>query len=524
MLRSNSQDGLSLNPEVRRAGVRRSLRVVTLSWVFGSVWATAVSGAPLTLFAHGLKASEFQFGVLSALPFIASLIALPASVVTERTGARKRIFFIGSYLNRILWVPIALLPMWMIHAFGMESATNAMSAFLILLFFMHAGGNAGGPAWTSWMADIVPERSRGKYFSRRRCYGILSAIPAALAVGWLLDRAAVSGGGNVLLVMKWCAIVFMAASVFGMTDIFLFNFVPDVPKAPQRDTSLLTIFAKPMRDPQFLWFAGFVATLVFAVSFMGQFVTLFMIDKLKITNTQTQMMLLVAPMLAQLIVLPVWGAAADRMGKKPVLAIASLGLVPVGLGWCLVSPQQIWLGYVLSALGAALWAGVEVANLNLVLEMAGSSTDDGQKGGSNYVAVNSVIVNVAGCLGGLSSGVIAQLLRNWHWDPNILGLHTITFYEVLFILSGVLRLVAAVAFLPHIHEPKAKATYETLRFMTSNIYNNMFSAIFQPLRYAGLKARDSYIPRKPVVSALNAKTLKLPPTDVPGPRRDKAAA
>ena len=56
---------------------------------------------------------------------------------------------------------------------------------------------------------------------------------------------------------------------------------------------------------------------------------------------------------------------------SPVLAIASLGLVPIGLGWCLVSPGCLWLGYLLSAAGAALWAGVEVANLNLVLEMAG---------------------------------------------------------------------------------------------------------------------------------------------------------
>jgi MFS family permease len=289
----------------------------------------------------------------------------------------------------------------------------------------------------------------------------------------------------------------MASAVFGITDIFLFRFVPDVPKAPQRNSSLFNIFSQPMRDPQFLWFAGFVATLVFAVSFMGQFVTLYMIEKLKITNTQTQMMLLVAPMLAQLIVLPVWGAAADRMGKKPVLAIASLGLVPVGLGWCLVSPQQIWLGYTLSALGAALWAGVEVANLNLVLEMAGSNTDTGQKGGSNYVAVNSVIINIAGCLGGLSSGVIAQLLRNWHWNPGMLGLHTMTFYEVLFVMSGVLRLVAAVAFLPHIHEPQARPTHEVLRFMTANIYNNLFSAIFQPIRY-GLKAREiNPAPKRP---------------------------
>ena len=42
--------------------------------------------------------------------------------------------------------------------------------------------------------------------------------------------------------------------------------------------------------------------------------------------------MLVAPMVAQLLILPVWGHAADRMGKKPILIIGSLGRSPSGLG------------------------------------------------------------------------------------------------------------------------------------------------------------------------------------------------
>ena len=60
----------------------------------------------------------------------------------------------------------------------------------------------------------------------------------------------------------------------------------------------------------------------------------------------------------------------------PVLILAGLGLVPVGLGWCFVTRQHIWFGYVLSALGAALWAGVEVAN-NLWPGAVGFADDDG---------------------------------------------------------------------------------------------------------------------------------------------------
>src|SRR5258708_23601021 len=74
------------------SALRRSLGLITLGWVFGAVWFTATSGAPLTLFAQSLHASPFQFGVLTALPFIASLASLPASFLIDATGKHPRIF------------------------------------------------------------------------------------------------------------------------------------------------------------------------------------------------------------------------------------------------------------------------------------------------------------------------------------------------------------------------------------------------------------------------------------------------
>jgi MFS family permease len=156
-----------------------------------------------------------------------------------------------------------------------------------------------------------------------------------------------------------------------------------------------------------------------------------------------------------------------------------------GPGWWPVA-----LGYFLAAAGAGLWAGVEVANFNLVLEFSGAG--ESGEAGSSYVAVNSVIINIAGCLGGLGAGLIAKWLGDWHWHPRFLGLGEFSFYEVLFALSGVLRLLSVVIFLPKIHEPEARPTREALRFMTANIYNNVFSAIFLPLRVVGITKRDSY--------------------------------
>src|SRR5262245_26280985 len=197
--------------ELRGPALRRAMGLVTLAWVFGSVWMTATAGAPLTLYAQSLRASEFQFGLLSAVPFIASLVSMPASALIERTGKRKMIFLLGGYVNRLLWVPIALIPFWLV-SHGRSSYAAAMSIFLVLMFLMHASGAVGGPAWVSWMADLVPDRARGRYFSRRRQWGIGSAIPAALLAGWMLDRLYPNApGANSLVTLQWCAIIFLWA-------------------------------------------------------------------------------------------------------------------------------------------------------------------------------------------------------------------------------------------------------------------------------------------------------------------------
>jgi MFS family permease len=479
--------------EIRGAELRRALNIATFAWLFGSAWMTAVAGTPFTNFAKTLKASEFQFGLLAAMPFMASLVSLPATLLIEATGQRKRIYFGGIYVNRGMWALIGLLPYLLVRWYGLEAIAPASTLFLMLVFIMHAAGHVGGPAWVSWMADLVPDRLRGRHFSRRRQMGIITAVPTALLVGWLLDHYVPTGQS--LQMLQWCTIIFCTAAVLGVTDVALFHLVPEIPKPPRKGRHLLKAWREPLTNPQFLWFGGFVATIVFSVSFMGQFITL-QILRVKggspNVNIITQTMLLAAPALAQLFVARIWGRAADRMGKRPLLILAALGLVPVGASWCFVTADMIWLGYLLAATGAALWVGVEVANLNLVLEVCGSSDEDNPtSGGSSYFAINSVIINIAGCLGGLASGLIAQWLKDWHWNA---GFKILGSYDVLFLISAAMRLLAVVVFLPHVHEPTARPTREVMRYMLANIYNNLFNAVMLPLRAVGIADKESYDP------------------------------
>ena len=465
------------------ATLRTQLGVITWAWVFGSVWSTTTTGSALTVFAKGLGASNFQFGLLTALPFIASLMSVPGSVLIECTGERKRLFLWGFTIQRGLWVLIAVAPVWLVMHYGMAATGAALGLFLMLMLLMYSAGATGGPAWVSWMADTVPSRLNGKYFSRRRQWGILSAVPAAVVVGKLLDDWAAVGD---LKLLRSCAALFVLCAIFGLADIHLFQFVPAARGKPRTGAQLLGSLREPFGNRAFLRYSGFVGALTFAVNFLGQFTTLFLLEQAGSSNMGAQMILVVAPMLAQLLVLGLWGRAADRMGKRPLLVLASIGLVPVGAGWCFVTPHAIWLAYLLSALGAAFWTGVEVANLNLVLE---TSAGGDSRGGSSYAAANSVIINIAGCMGGLAAGVIAQALRDWHWHPSP-AFKDFNFYDVLFAIGGVLRLLAVIAFVPLLHEPAARPARETLRFLTGGLAALLITTSSQPLRMLELFRRS----------------------------------
>lgn len=451
--------GLAFAPAGRRRdalpacapSLRNVLTVITISGPFWCVWYNTTTGEPLTLFAQKLGASNFEFGLLTALPFLASMMAVPGSLLIERTGRRKRLFLCTLYAQRFLWIPIALLP-FLIHSRG-----TALSAFLWLMSAMYAVGSIGGPAWLGWMADVVPSRLNGKYFSRRRQWGICAAIPAAAFMGWFLDHGVDPASGRALL--GWCAAFFLVATVCGIADIHMHEYVPAMDPMPRPAGSLLATFHAPLRDRPFLFASAFIGMMTFAVTFLGQFATLFLLDRVGMGNMAVQMALVVAPMVGQWLTLGAWGRAADRAGKRPLLVLASIGLVPVGIGWCFVTPGCPWLAYTLAGLGAALWTGVDVVNMNLVLERSA-----GREGASGYAATNTVIVNVAGCLGGLAAGAIAQGLARWHWQP-VHALKSFDFYDALFVVGAFVRAFAVLAFVPLLHEPSAQSVWAVVKYL-----------------------------------------------------------
>jgi MFS family permease len=487
---------------------RKAMTWVSWSWVFGAVWATTIAGAPFTRFAAGLGARPIHFGLLVAMPFIATLLSLPASMWIDASGQRKRIFVAAMLTQRLTWLGIAILPTLILTQGG--SPALALGAFLSLMAVHYMSGAIGGPAWVSWMADLVPDPIRGRYFARRRQLGILSSVPAAWLAGLVLDTFAQHGDARAAVI--WSAVLFGVTSLAGLVDILCFLPVPHVP--PRRSASAgsawMTLL-RPLKDKHFVWFCLYVATLTMAVAPMGQFTNLYLVDHLGIGSTQVQLMMLVAPLVGQFLIVPIWGKMADKYGRKPMMAISTFGLVPVGLGWCAMNLGYAWLGYALAVGGAMLWAAVEIANFNLVIAMSGSG-DGASSGnrGSGFMSINSVICAIAGVGGGLGAGYLMSACKDVHFTLGLDVVRPFGAYEILFAASALLRLLAGLIFLPRLHEPDARPTREAIGFLSSNLYNNVTGIVRGPIRRL---SRPIAMARARRAQLEAAETIKLPVAD-----------
>jgi hypothetical protein len=64
------------------------------------------------LAALALGASNLQIGILTALPFMVQPIQIPAVLLVERLKNRKLIGVSAYFVTHALWIPIALIPLF----------------------------------------------------------------------------------------------------------------------------------------------------------------------------------------------------------------------------------------------------------------------------------------------------------------------------------------------------------------------------------------------------------------------------
>ncbi|MCL2701117.1 MAG: MFS transporter [Phycisphaerae bacterium] len=503
---------------VRGPELRRNMRIVTVAWMYGVVWFAIVNSSPVQVFAKTIGFSSLEFGLMAAIPFVATFTQLLAAVIIERTGLRKYQFIHCGTIHRLMWIPIPIVAL--ILPWGEKLTIYLILGLLLLSWLLES---IARPAWLTWMGDLIPRRIRGRYFAFRTRMSQLVMIITIVVIGLLLDHnwkivSTVAGwvgqhmppvdqasdDAKTRVTMYVVCGLFMVAALFGVRDIIGFRRVRDVlpprktpaPIAPQRRffPYLKYMLYDPLKERVFRHYVAYAATMAMSITFSGMFFWQHSMNHgqgLGFNQLAVNLLFMVIPPLADMAASPVWGRLIDRFGRRPILMIATVGASLSLLPWLFVRPDTPCPGFVAWIVEAvageidpawpvgayfyvacawvvsgASWSGVNLAQLGVML-----SFSDGQ-GRSRMVAAGGVLVAMFGALGGYLGGVAAQVFGDGKHILLDYGPMLWTSFHITFIVSIVVRLLAIV-WLIGMPDPHARS----VRALLSAFNNTVFNAV-----------------------------------------------
>ncbi len=441
---------------------RHELRLITLAWVFGAAWMYIANGSVMQEFLRTLGTPEWAFGLIGTLPMVCGLMQLPGSILVETYAIRKRLFLWTATASRAMFIVAGLVP-WLLPG-AREGAWWTLVAILVAVSWSLA--HASGPAWWSWMTQVIPRRVRGRYLAFRSQVGQVIGVIVTLSTGFLLDALGGQVGADDHRLRLVTSLLLIVAGVLGVLDIQCFHPVRDTEDAQAKRAARGTLrrrVAAALRSRNLRLFLAFMFVMHLGIGFLGAYVYLFLRVELGLSMTMFNLCVCVIPLLVTIVGLRFWGAMIDKLGSVKVLSVAAILAVDGPLGWLLTTREVFWPGYLLTLISPFAFSGVFLAigNLTMSLSSVKDTTAEGDAAAGQAGSVNVALISIAAACGAILSGVlggaVAEAFADFRFDSDRLGI-TITYHGLLFILSMVIRFVAALLALAMVarHAPRLR--------------------------------------------------------------------
>lgn len=415
-----------------REQVRKSLKYSILD---GSAYSAMLGLTQdyIVPFALALRATTAQIGLLSSIPNLTmALSQLSAPRLAEKVGSRKGLILPVVFLHALLWLPILLIP----YVFPAEKIWWLIGLLTLSTVF----GSLGNPAWGSIMADLVPEKTRGRYFGFRGKICGLIALVFFLIGGTTLQFFT----ANIFLGFS---LLFGVAMVFRLISWYFLSKMhePALSNGKREHYSTQGIL-RNLGSSNLGKFVISISLMNFATNLAGPFFAVYMLRDLRL-NYLSYVAIMATATMANLTFMTFWGKRADRAGNIKVLKVTSVLVPIIPLLW-IVNHHLYYLVLVQIISGFA-WAGFNLASANFVYDASAPEHR------MRYIALFNAINGGAICLGAVLGGYLAAYL------PPLLGYQLLT----LFLISGLLRGLVAATFLRRVSEVRrvpATSTTELL--------------------------------------------------------------
>lgn len=430
-------------PTLSDGEIRNGLRWMVFEGAASIGFGSITGSGFLAAYALILGANNLQIGFLAALPFIGQPMQIPLIMLVERLKRRKLLAFSSWVVAQIIWVPIALIPVFI----NIPSASS-VSALMLLVALRSVLSAMTNLNLQSWTRDLVPQPMRGRFVSRRLMFGTLFSIVFGLGSGVFVDL-----WGNANGAALGYTVVLLFGTVFiGMASPIFMMLVPE-PLMQPSDSSHLTIvetLLMPLHNKNFRTLMRFFLFSTFARNLAVPFFAVYMLQRIGLPLT-TVMILTVLSQLANVLFLRIWGPMVDRLGGKVILSLCSSLFFLATLGWTFTTlPDRYWLTLpllvILHVFVGIASAGINVATgmLNMKLAPKGNTMP--------YLVGGSLSASIGGALGPLLGGRFADFFSvrslniSIEWiDPTRtvqLPAFSLTGYDFLFALAVVLGVMS----------------------------------------------------------------------------------
>ena len=405
--------------------IRNSLRFVILGNLCGNIFGTITTGSTLTGYAGMLGANDFIFGVLTAIPFLGTIMQVPAAYIVSKTLKRKEYMLLYGSISRVLWIIIGLVPVFL----PVSPHWLRIWSVIFLIGISSISGSFINVSFTSWLADLIPLRIRGRWLSGRDRLISVVGISTGLLIAYILDTSEGFTGYTIVLVL---------GGVIGVLDMVFFSRVPHVPMKKSVDIKYSSVIKDLFADKPFMRFMIFWTLWCLTSNFAGPFFARYALGPIGLNFLQVTLCGQVAVAVVTVLLISKWGRVIDRYGSKPTMWLTCIATSFIPAIMAFSTPGSFWTYLLFNSLGSAVWIAANLAAQNMLLSMSPA----GQR--PSYIAIFSCFTSIAGSfLGVLLGGAFLQ------WLPDIVNISpAFDQYKILFVIATFSRLAVVLALIP----------------------------------------------------------------------------
>ena len=369
----------------------------------GALFLTVCNNQPIfnVYMLNHLGVAPETLGLLLGLMQASGVLQLLSIIAYSLLPRRKSLWMTGHLVHRFAALAVAGSAALFASGAGRAPAALLVSAAML---FSWAAMNLTSSGWMSWMADLIPEATRGSFFLRR------SAVFQGVTVAWFF-LASVLFDLFPDASRSWAyVLIFGVGAVGGVADILL-----HIGRFPSPSGARAAASRPPISSLRSAIRISW-ATLSSSASPSSRSISRPLPSALcdfarghRAPNVWLGIMTVISQ-LTWVAIAPLWGFVMDRYGRKPAVFLGFLvGLSTLGYVF-LTRRNHIYVLPLLSLaagfFGPAFWEGSNQLMLTLAPPQRRVV----------YIGWYNTIIGVVSALGAIGGGVLAETLEDFRLD------------------------------------------------------------------------------------------------------------